>query len=215
MARVARIVVPGFPHHVTQRGVRSMRIFRTDEDRREYLYLLSEHGRRSGLTFLGYCLMANHVHLIAVPERAESLARGIGEAHRRYTRAVNHQEGVKGYLFQGRFSSCPLDEPHLGRSMKLTTGCMVGLAWDYRWSSAAFHVGLRVSDPLVDASDRFGWTKAWREQLQDDPVEMDTLRKHVRTGRPCGDDRFLREVEHVTGRNLHPQRRGRPRKDKK
>jgi len=98
---MARVVLAGLPHHVTQRGVRSLPVFWSDADRREYLRLLREQGARFGVTFLAYCLMTNHVHVIAVPERADSLARGIGEAHRRYTRGVNRREGVRGYLFQG------------------------------------------------------------------------------------------------------------------
>jgi putative transposase len=101
MARLARLVVPGYPHHITQRGVRSMDIFAGDQDRQQYLRCLHEEAARFGVAFLGWCLMTNHVHLIAVPEREDSLARAIGEAHRRYTRMKNFSAGVRGYLFQG------------------------------------------------------------------------------------------------------------------
>ena len=83
MARLARVVIPHLPHHVLQRGVRSLPLFRTDEDRHEYLRLLSTYGARDGLRFWAWCLMTNHVHLVVVPERPDSLARAIGEAHRR------------------------------------------------------------------------------------------------------------------------------------
>ncbi|MBE0575165.1 MAG: transposase, partial [Desulfuromonadales bacterium] len=86
MPRLSRLVVPGYPHHITQRGVRSMEIFADDRNRLSYLQFLAEESARFGVTFMGWCLMTNHVHLIAVPEREESLARAIGEAHRRYTR---------------------------------------------------------------------------------------------------------------------------------
>jgi len=167
------------------------------------------------VTFLAYCLMTNHVHVIAVPERADSLARGIGEAHRRYTRGVNQREGVTGYLFQGRFSSCALDEAHLISAVRYVErnpvrAGLVRCAWRYRWSSAAYHVGLRRTDPLVRADDRFGWTEEWKEQLRADPVEVDLLRRQVRTGRPCGDARFVREAEEATGRRLRPRSAGRP-----
>jgi putative transposase len=89
MPRLSRLVVPGYPHHITQRGVRSMDIFADDRDRLSYLQFMMEESERFGVTFLCWCLMSNHVHLIAVPEREESLARAIGEAHRRYTRMKN------------------------------------------------------------------------------------------------------------------------------
>lgn len=86
MARFARLVVPGYPHHITQRGVRSMNIFASDDDRRAYLTFMAEESERFGVTFLAWCLMTNHVHLIAQPGDSDSLARAIGEAHRRYTK---------------------------------------------------------------------------------------------------------------------------------
>ena len=217
MARIARIVVPEFPHHVTQRGVRSMPVFYSDEDRSEYLRLLSEQGERSGVRFVSYCLMTNHVHLIAIPKTEESLARGIGEAHRLYTRRVNFREGVRGYLFQGRFHSCPLDEAHLYAAVRYVErnpvrAGLVKDAWEYKWSSARYHVGLCRRDGLVEAAEEFLDVGNWREFLRSDPPEQERLRERSRTGRPCGSDEFVRHVERVTGRRLQPFPRGRPRK---
>ncbi|MDD3813987.1 MAG: transposase [Desulfocapsaceae bacterium] len=90
-----RIVVPGYPHHVIQRGVRSMDIFFEDDDRREYLQLLRQQGEQFGVRFISYCLMTNHVHLIAIPDKPEGLARAVGEAHRRYTRMINFRNNVR------------------------------------------------------------------------------------------------------------------------
>ena len=84
-----------------------MAVFQTDEDRRCYLQFLGEEAGRFGVEILAWCLMPNHV--IAVPEKGDALARAFGEAHRRYTRMKNFKESVRGYLFQGRFSSCVLD----------------------------------------------------------------------------------------------------------
>lgn len=95
MARFARLVVPGYPHHITQRGVRSMDTFSGDDDRRAYRAFMAEEANRFGVTFLAWCLMSNHVHLIAQPEEEDSLARAIGEAHRRYTRMKNFAEGAR------------------------------------------------------------------------------------------------------------------------
>ena len=113
MARISRVVLPGYPHHVTQRGVRSIPIFGNDDDRRVYLEVMAEQLNRFAVEVLAWCLMTNHTHLVAIPKDQVALARAIGEAHRRYTRRKNVAEGVRGYLFQGRFGSCALDEPHL------------------------------------------------------------------------------------------------------
>lgn len=119
MPRMPRLVVPGLPHHVTQRGVRSTDIFRDEADRFAYLDCLRLERDRWGVEFLAWCLMTNHVHLVVVPRREDSLARGIGEAHKRYTRGVNLRDGVRGHMFQGRFGSCVLDERHLATGRPL------------------------------------------------------------------------------------------------
>ena len=99
MPRLSRLVVPGYPHHITQRGVLSTDIFADNLDRLSYLQFMAEESDRFGVTFMGWCLMTNHVHLIAVPEREDSLARAIGEAHRRYTRMKNFAAGVQVICF--------------------------------------------------------------------------------------------------------------------
>ena len=112
MARLARVVLPGVVHHVTQRGVRSMDIFYHDKDRKEYLFLLNQQTQKVGLRFVAYCLMTNHVHLLVIPSKEDSLKLGIGEAHRLYTRYINFKESAPGRLFLERIFSCPLDDPH-------------------------------------------------------------------------------------------------------
>ena len=151
MSRIARVILPGCAHHLTQRGVRSMAVFRDDEDRQLYLQLLTEQACLHRLRFLSWCLMTNHMHLIVVPPRPETLARAVGEAHRRYTWQVNRREGVRGYLFQGRFFSCPLDESHGLAAIRYVErnpvrAGVVSQAWEYPWSSAAFRVGERESE---------------------------------------------------------------------
>ena len=81
MARLARLTVPGIPHHITRRGNHRQPVFFRDADHSHYLALLKEQGGRFGVQVWAYCLMENHVHLIAVPETEQSLSRGIGEAH--------------------------------------------------------------------------------------------------------------------------------------
>lgn len=214
MARIARVVLPGIPHHVTQRGVRSMPVFLSDHDRTIYLQLLAEQGKRFGVTFLAWCLMTNHVHLIAVPNGTDSLARGIGEAHRRYTRMINLRENVTGHLFQERFFSCPLDEQHLFAAVVyiLRNPVRAGLvreATAYRWSSTRWSLGLVKTDPLVDDLGPLSDIADWGDLLRSDPTQIDTLREHTRSGRPCGDDDFVFSAERITGRKLKKRHPGR------
>ena len=113
MPRLARVVVPGLPHHITQRGNRRQQTFFCDEDYRSYLELMGQWCGAHQVEIWAYCLMLNHVHLIAVPQSADGLRRAVGEAHRRYTRSVNFREGWRGHLWQERFASFVLDERYL------------------------------------------------------------------------------------------------------
>src|SRR5437868_509366 len=139
MVRLARVVVPLYPHHVTQRGNRRQQTFFCEEDYRAYKSLLGIWCRRLGVGIWAYCLMPNHVHLIAVPESESALRVALGEAHRRYTRRVNFREGWRGHLWQGRFGSVVLDGAHLfaaGRYVErnpVRAGLWVE-PWDYQWS---------------------------------------------------------------------------------
>ena len=98
MARVARVVVPHYPHHVTQRGNRRQQTFFSDDDYRAYIELLIGAKAKAGVEVWAYCLMPNHVHLVVVPEHENSLAAFFSEAHRRYTRRINFREGWRGHL---------------------------------------------------------------------------------------------------------------------
>ena len=77
MPRLARIVAPGFPHHIAQRGNNQQDVFFVDQDKRQYLRILREQSIKYGVSVLGYCLMTNHVHIIAIPEHQESLAKAV------------------------------------------------------------------------------------------------------------------------------------------
>ncbi len=216
MSRIARVVVPGIPHHITQRGVRSMRIFFSHQDRYEYLELLHEQGTNNGLHFASYVLMDNHVHLVAVPDREDSLRKAVGEAHRRYTLGINRRSEKKGYLFQGRPFSCPMDENYFCTAVRYiernpVRAGMVLQPWEYYWSSARYHVGLETKNPLVDfdCHSALGISKEeWKDFLLTDSSGMESLRKKTKTGRPCGSINFIDQLEEITGRILHPGRRG-------
>jgi len=129
MARIARVVAPGLPHHVTQRGNRRQQTFFCDDDYRAYLELMAQWCSRCAVEIWAYCLMPNHVHLIAVPESKDGLRSAIGEAHRRYTRRINFREGWRGHLWQGRFASYTMEERYLlaaARYIEMNPQCAPG-----------------------------------------------------------------------------------------
>jgi putative transposase len=217
MARISRVVASGYPHHVTQRGVRSIAIFQSDSDRKAYLDFMAEELNRFGVEVLAWCLMTNHTHLIVVPRDSVVLARAIGEAHRRYTRMKNFSDGVRGYLFQGRFGSCVLDERHLlaaARYVELNpvNAGIAKEAGDYPWSSARFHLGVSEGDALVRDKSLLGLVNDWREYLKgdDEPGTQATLLRGIRTGRPAGGQPFVEMIERLTGRDLAVRKAGRP-----
>jgi putative transposase len=230
MPGLARLVLPKHPHHVVQRGVRSIDIFRRgpagDADRETYLRFAREECARHGCSALAWCLMTNHVHLLLVPERAESLALAVGSAHRRYTREKNLREGVRGRLFQGRFLSYVLDENHLmaaARYVELNpvSARIVRQPGEYAWSSARFHLGKRKTDPLVEdrsLSGTLSGARAWRRFLSDGVAEIERKRieERMSSGLPLGTDEFVKGLEEETGRVLVPQTggwpKGRPRR---
>lgn len=211
---MARVVAPGLPHHITQRGNRRQQTFFCEEDYRTYLHLMAEWCSRWKVEIWAYCLMPNHVHLIAVPPSKEALTGAIAEAHRRYTYRVNLREGWTGHLWQGRFSSFPMDEAHLytaARYIELNPvrSGLVEEPWQYPWSSAAAHLAGQ-DDRLVQVRPLLDMFGDWREYLtQGIPVEdTEALRRHERTGRPLGDEAFLTRLEEALGRTLRPRKRG-------
>ena len=118
MARLPRVVIVDIPHHVTQRGNARQVILASDADRVTYLELLREYSQLYALSLLGYCLMSNHVHLIAVPQTPEALSQSLKQAHGRYAAYWNAQQSSTGHVWQGRFYSCPLDESHLWAALR-------------------------------------------------------------------------------------------------
>jgi putative transposase len=192
-----------------------MDIFHSGDDRRFYLQAVKEETDRFDVEILSWCLMNNHVHFIAIPQHQTSLAKGFGEAHKRYTRMKNLTDGARGYLFQGRFASCVLDERHLVAAVRYVEfnpvrAGITGIAWDYPWSSAAFHVGDADTDLLVRDRSLRGLIDDWRAYLSDDQgLPKEKIRKATRTGRPAGDGQFIETMEQLTGRTLCKQKPGR------
>lgn len=221
MARMARAVAPGIPHHVTQRGNRRQQTFFNDEDYQSYLDLMSEWCMKFHVETWAYCLMPNHIHLIVVPETKDGLNQAIGETHRLYTRRFNFREGWRGHLWQGRFSSFIMEERYLlafTRYVELNpvrTG-LVKKHEEWRWSSAGPHMKFQ-DDILVKMKPLLEMVNTpWEDFLAFDAQEPEIglFRKHERTGRPLGVDSFIGTMELLLGRKLKPQKPGPKKKDK-
>lgn len=214
MARIARVVVEGKPHHIIQRGNRCQNVFFSSDDKSEYLRILKEQSEKYGVEYWAYCLMDNHVHLVAVPRDRESLAKAIGETHRRYTRMINFRYGWRGYLWQGRFSSFVMSEKYLYYGIRYVErnpvrARIVKDPEDYAWSSAKAHVK-RKSDALLSRCYLEESITDWRKYLigEEDEERLKKIREHIATGRPLGDNAFIEKLELLLGRTFKKQKPG-------
>ena len=221
MARIARVVAEGMPHHITQRGNRRQKTFFSDEDYAAYIDLMTEWCRKYAVDIWAYCLMPNHIHLIAVPGKKENLRLAIGEAHRRYTRRINFREGWRGHLWQERFSSFVMNELYLLACTRYiennpVRAKLVGRAEQWAWSSAGAHISGQ-NDNLVNVAPLLSIIKDdWRNFLAEatSSAEINDIRQHEQTGRPLGDVTFVSHLEDLLGRRLRLRKPGRkPKKD--
>lgn len=220
MPRIARIIAPGYPHHITQRGNNRAPVFFDDDDRQTYLKLLSSYARKHGLQLWAYCLMDNHLHLLAVPESENSLARGIGLTNQVYTQYLNRKLKQSGRVWQNRFFSCVVEDNQylwaIARYIERNP-LKVGLAPSaeaYRWSSARAH--------LVGADDAVLGTAVWLDPaersayadfvLAEDEDTDAAIRQATRTGRPFGSESFVDQLELRLQQSLRPRKAGRPRR---
>ncbi len=213
MARIARVICPGIPHHVTQRGNRRQETFFCDDDYQAYIALMAAWCKKHDVSIWAWCLMPNHVHLVAVPQTVTGLARAIGEAHRRYTHRINLRENWRGHLWQERFSSFPMDESHLHAAVRYVemnpvAAGLVKHPADYRWSSARAHL-FEEDDALASPSPLQAMVPDWANYLRlTSDKELQILKCHEKTGRPLGNESFVSKIEKTLGRVLKPQRPG-------
>jgi len=223
MPRLARAVAVGFAHHITQRGNNRDAVFFVDDDRRVYLQLLKEQADKHALELIGYCLMSNHVHIVAIPHAEDSLAKAIGRTHFRYTQYINRFHRRSGHLWQGRFYSCALDQRHFWLAMRYVElnpvrARLCRKPWRYEWSSAAAHVDAEARSDVLNLSRWHDMISAarWRQRLAGGVPdrELGRLRSSTHTGRPLGSDSFLSKLERLLGRRVRPLPVGRPKKNK-
>lgn len=215
MARLPRLVIPGIPYHVTQRGNRRQQTFFEDADYALYRDLLAHSAQRSGAQVWCYCLMPNHVHIVIVPSDEDSLRRTFADTHRRYTGYINARHRWTGHLWQGRFGAVAMDEAHLAQAVRYVSlnpvrARLVARAEDWPWSSVRAHLG-EADDPLVTVApvlERYGRFADFLGDTSADEAGWRALRMSETSGRPLGSSAWLGELEAKTGRTLKPQKRG-------
>lgn len=215
MARLPRLVIPGIPYHVTQRGNRRQQTFFEDADYALYRDLLAQSAERGGAEVWAYCLMPNHVHVIVVPSGLDGLRRTFADTHRRYTGFINARHRWTGHLWQGRFGAVAMDETHLAAAVRYVAlnpvrARLVERAQDWPWSSALAHMG-EGDDPLVTTApvrERYGDFAAFLGDPVADAVTWKALRMSETSGRPLGSAEWLDTLEAKTGRTLKPKKRG-------
>ena len=174
-------------------------MFFRNDDYELYLELLLEWSGSAGMRVLSYCLMPNHVHVITVPPDERALTHVMSEVHRRYSKAINNRKGWIGHLWQGRYSSYPLDETHLYNAIRYVEMNPV-------------NAGLSASP------EGWEWSSAKSGACRYDLLSADTqtdevFERHERTGRPLGDLPFLHRLEQLTGRIFVPKKPGRKKKE--
>jgi putative transposase len=221
MPRVARITAIGYPHHVTQRGNYRQRVFKSQNDYKQYLFWLKEYSDKNALDVWAYCLMSNHVHFVCVPQNSDALARTFNTLHMRYAQYVNKKQGMCGHLWQGRFYSCILDEKHLFAAVRYVENNPVraGLVKnpeEYPWSSAKGHIQEGGDIILSEKTYLHDDIKNWSLYLKSDTDSsiVEDIRAKTKIGRPYGEDVFMTKLEKKLGIELTKRKPGRPRKVK-
>jgi putative transposase len=215
MARLARVVIPGIPYHVTQRGNGGQRVFFSEADYAAYRDRLASAAAEACVSVWAWCLMPNHVHLILCPSDEDGLRRALARTHRAYAGLIHARRRRTGHFWQGRFGAVAMDEDHVAAAFRYVAlnpvrARLVKRAEDWRWSSARALLGL-AEDGLTDptpARQRFSRFADLLDGAEDAPA-TERLRKGESVGRPIGSQRFLEELEARTGRRLRPLSRGR------
>lgn len=205
-----------------QRGNNRTRVFRDDHDRRYYLELLGEYAQQHSLELWSYCLLETRLHLLVLPNREDSLAKGIGLTNQVYTQYFNRKYRCSGRLWQNRFFSCAVaPQPYLWSVIRYIVNQPVqaGIckkAEEYVWSSARAHLEGREDSLLVGrqwlaAGEARGFDRFVRER---NSFIDDVIHRATSTGRPFGSDEFVSMLEGELQRRIKARPVGRPAKMK-
>jgi putative transposase len=225
MARLPRLTIPGYPHHVIQRGNNRQPIFATDEDYRELLALLEEHARAAGVAVHAYVLMSNHVHLLATPETADGIPQMMQAVGRRYVRFFNRRQARTGTLWEGRYRSTIIQaERYLLACMVYidlnpVRAGMVDAPESYPWSSHGHYVSGRP-DRLVTphpiwwelGNTPFAREAAYRELVHAglSGAQQQALTDSALRGWALGDAAYVADLQRRTERRVSMAKAGRP-----
>lgn len=225
MARLPRLTVPGYPHHVIQRGNNRQPIFASDGDRQRLLALLAEYAAQFGVAVHAYVLMDNHFHLLATPSTTEGLPKMMQAVGRRYVRHFNDRQGRSGTLWEGRYRSTLIEtDRYLLVCMAYidlnpVRAGMVQQARDFPWSSHGHYIGQRqdrliTPHPLVWG---LGNTPFAREAAYADLVQAGVgagqqaaLTDATLRGWALGGADFVATLHKLTDRRPSQMRAGRP-----
>lgn len=217
MPRQARIVLPGYLHHVTQRGNYRQAIFDEQRDRVYYLKLIQEYSQKYGNDIFAFCLMDNHVHFIIRPHKKDSLSGIFCRAHQRYAYYYHQKKDLTGHLWQERFYSCLLQDTHMINAMRYVERNPVRVGkvaypWEYAWSSARSHLGIEYKIIKLADTKEFFDVSSWQEFISEEESKKDlrTLRESTQKGLVVGSKEFIAGLEKVLNRVLVPRPRGRP-----
>ena len=215
MARLARYILPGVAHHVTQRGNGRQTTFFCDADYATYLDLLGVHCAVHGVAVWSWVLMPNHVHLILVPDHVDALRAALSKVHRAYAGHIHAREQRTGHFWQGRFGCVAMDEPYLLAALRYVAlnpvrARLTARAQDWRWSSVHALLDPVRGDGLTDTAPVLERVPDFAELLAagEDEVLSTQLRRAEGVGRPLGDSAFLDRVEATLGRDPKPGMRG-------
>lgn len=229
MARQPRLTIPGYPHHVIQRGNNRQAIFDSPADYQFMLDLLGENARRFRVSLHAYVLMGNHFHLLLTPTEPNALPRMMQAVGRHYVRYFNQRQTRSGTLWEGRYKSTLIQsDSYLLNCMTYidlnpVRAGLVTQVRDYPWSSHAHYVGLR-SDPLLTPHALYwnlGNTPFAREAAYAELVagglntdQQQALTQATLGGWALGDKEFIAELQGMTERRVTRASAGRPRANK-
>ena len=225
MARLPRLTLPGYPHHIIQRGNNRQTVFSSAADYQMFLALLDESARKFGVALHAYVLMGNHFHLLATPSTVEGLPQMMQAAGRRYVRYFNDTHTRSGTLWEGRYRGTVIDAGHYllacmaYMDLNPVRAGLVAEAKDHPWSSYGHYAGLRVDSlltphPLVWAlgNTPFAREAAYAELVRSgiSPERQEQLTRSALSGWALGGEAFLAELQKHTDRRLTKSQAGRP-----
>jgi len=223
MPRIARAVAVGYPHHIIQRGNNREKVFFDDEDRKKYLTLLKKYSEKWDTPILAYCLMSNHLHLLAKPEKEESLYKMMQGVTLCYTQYINSKYQRTGRMWESRYHSCTIDKENylwaVARYIEQNPvrARIVRKAENFPYSSAGAHVaGIKdelLRERLFDENQRKDYIEFIRAGIPE--KEINSIRHNTKTGRPIGSEEFIKRMEKKLERRFILKPPGRPKKKRR